>query len=218
MRSIRKRTGALAAALALCAAMVAAGVAFGTVTVYQQSFNGKASVRAMKQVSGGKRCSKGHREKARAMRVVLHRRDVLCSYSPPVIADSAVPDHEISVTARILKKQTPRALRKPSYVALRLRLAKGSRYELQVFPHSGRYRLLRTPSGGGSEFPAVGQSDAIKGIGGKNLLRLRAFGAKIAAFVNNERVAVATDTEPGQVKGRKMSFGLGSQRDRKSVV
>lgn len=212
MRSMRS-TRPLLACLAVAGGLALAAGAYATVAVYSQSFNGKASVRAMKQASGGNRCAKGFRDKAKMMRVVVKRKDVLCSYSPPVIGDSAVPDHEISLMGRILKKETPRAVRRASYISLRLRVAKGSSYELQVFPHRERWRLERHPSGG--DFPVVGTSQNIKGIGGKNRLRLRAFGAKVVAHVNGKRLVLITDPDPGQVKGRKIAFGVGSRKDTK---
>jgi hypothetical protein len=214
MRSKRKRTGALAGALAIGAALAVVAMAFASVTVYKATFDRKGSVRAQTQASGGKRCDKAHHSKSHTMRVRVLRRDVLCSYRPPVVADSAVPDHEITVVARLAKKQTPRSVRKRSYIAVILRLGKGSRYEFQVFPRTGRYRLLRVPSGGG-DFPVQGHSDAIKGIGRKNKIRLRAYGARIQARVNGTELVDVTDGQPGQVDGRRMAFGLGSTKNAK---
>jgi hypothetical protein len=213
MRSKRKGTGALAGALAVVAALAVASLAFATVTIYKESFARKGSVRALSQFSGGKRCAIAHHRKSRTLRVRVLRRDVLCAYRPPVVADSAVPDHEINVAVRLAKKQTPRAVRRKSYVAVLLRVDKNSHYQFRVFPHSGRYELLRVPNGGGGGFPVTGKSDAVKGIDATNKVRLRAFGARIEAFVNGTRLADVTDADPGQVDGRRIAFGVGSLKD-----
>ena len=44
-------------------------------------------------------------------------------------------------------------------------------------------------------------------------VRLRAFGARIEAFVNGTRLADVTDADPGQVDGRRIAFGVGSLKD-----
>lgn len=212
MRSIRKR-GVAVGLMASLAFLLAGAVALATVTVYKESFTGKGSVRELKRASGGKRCNKAHRESTQQLRITAKRGGVLCAYSPPLIADSPVPDHEIQIDARVLRKQTPKALRRATYTALRLRLAGNSHYELQIFPRRKRFRLVRTPNGPG--FPVAGNSDAIKPLGKKNRMKLRAFGARIVASVNGTRLALVEEASPGQVAGRKLAFGMGSRKQAK---
>ena len=44
-------------------------------------------------------------------------------------------------------------------------------------------------------------------------LKILAQGAEITALVNGKEVAKATDSNPGQVEGRKIRFAIGSQKD-----
>lgn len=213
MRSIRKRTGVAVGLLTPLAVLLAAAVALATVTIYKESFSGSDSIRQLKRSAGNKQsCAKRHTSTKR-LRVVAKRGGLLCAYAPPVIGDSAVPDHEVQVEGRVLRKKTPRALRRSTYFSLRLRATRNSYYELQVYPRRKRFRLLRSPSGAG--FPVTGRSDAIKVLGQLNTLRLRAFGARIVALVNGTRVAVVEDAAPGQLSGRKLDFGVGSNKKAK---
>lgn len=213
MRAIRKRTGVAVGLLTPLALLLVAAVALATVTVYKESFGGSDSVRELKRAAGSKKqCAKRHTN-SKQLRVAARRGGLLCAYAPPVLGDSAVPDHEIQLEGRVLRKQTPKSMRASTYIAARLRVAGNSHYELQVFPKRKRFRLLRTPAGAG--FPVAGRSDAIKPLGRMNKLKLRAFGARVVAWVNGTRLALVEDAAPGQVAGRKLAFGVGSNKKAK---
>jgi hypothetical protein len=209
MRSIRKRLGVVAGA-PVALALLCAAVALANVTVYKEPFSSKGSVRELKPAEGAKNCSKGFRSKAKQLRVSAKRGNVLCAYSPPLVGDSAVPDHEIQIDARVLRKRTPAKLRASAHASVRLRAARNSYYELQIYPRRQRFRLLRVPSGAG--FPQAGRSEAIKPLGQRNRIKLRAFGARVVAWVNGTRLATVEDASPGQLTGRKLAFGVGSGR------
>ena len=75
------------------------------------------------------------------------------------------------------------------------------------------------PAGGG--FPSKGKSNAIKKVNERNRIEIIATGAEIRAVVNGKEVAKVSDSNPGQVQGRKVRFALGSraeQEDKKVVA
>ena len=74
----------------------------------------------------------------------------LCEYSPPVAGDADRPNHVFMAKGRVLKG-TPKALRDDAYLAIKVRAGHGRGYELRVRPKAGRFKLVRSPSGGGVE-------------------------------------------------------------------
>ena len=64
-----------------------------------------------------------------------------------------------------------------------------------------------------------GKSRAIKGANKPNVLRLKAAGNKVTARVNSRKVAEVTDSNAGQVGGRKLEVFVGNKRStNKDVV
>lgn len=200
---------ALLAVLALGAGLFASGAA-GLVAVYVNNLSSKAQYKELKRASGGEKgCERSYRKKAKAMRVSV-RGQRLCAYMPPVTGDGPRPNHDFAVDGKVLKS-TPKAFRKPAYLAILVRVGGGNSYELQVRPKSKRFRLVRNPDG--AAFPASGQNrKAIAGIGKRNKLRIRAKGATVTAWVNGKRLANVTDPDAADFKGAKVAFGLGSRR------
>ena len=140
-----------------------------------------------------------------------------CGYRPPVEGDSDGPDHDFQAKGKLLRA-TPKGLRGSAYLAIAVRSGKSSRYELRIFPKKHKFELRRAPSGGGGGFPETGQSRAIKGVDKPNVLRLKAAGNKVTARVNCTKVAKVTDSNAGQVGGRKLEVGVGSKRSTNKQV
>jgi hypothetical protein len=199
-------TVAAGASLALAASAAA------VVYIYSNSFGSTRAYREIDQTGGGKNaCQESYGKDAHVMHIEMSGK-TFCEYSPPVTGDSAQPDHEIVVSGRILDS-TPKNTRDQAYLGARVRVGDDTYYELRVTPKGKKYRLTRNPAGGGSGLPITGQSNKIKPIGTKNTLRLRITGSDVDAFVNGKSVATYHDPNPGQVTGRKVSFGIGSTKD-----
>jgi hypothetical protein len=206
-RRTRPAVALLAAALALA---LAAAVALAGVTVYKNNFSSRTEAKELRH-SSGKHCAKRWRQKAKSVRAQRNRGSGACGYRPPVEGDTSGPDHAFQVREKLLKK-TPRGIRGSSYVAVAVRSGKSSGYELRIFPKRHKFQLRRAPSGGGGGFPAKGRSQAIKGVNKPNVLRLKAFGNRVTARVNGTQLAKVTDSNAGQVGGRKLEVSVGSTR------
>lgn len=207
----RTRFTALRAALLAAGALslaLAAGAA-AVVYVYSNNFSSKTDYQEVKQTGGGNDCGDSHRQRSRALRIGV-RSDVFCEYSPPVTGDADRPDQQIVVAAKVLKS-TPRALRRAVYVAVRIRVGGGNHYELLIKPNNGKYVLSRSPGSAG--LPLKGRSNAIKRVGGRNKLLLKASGNQIRAVVNGRLLASFFDPNSGEVLGRRTAFGFGSTKD-----
>ena len=211
MPNARPKSRIFALLIAAAAALAVAATAFGSVAIYNNSMPNENSVKEMKQVEGGKPCSKSFRKKSKVMRVAVKRGERTCAWAPPVQGDRDLPDHEFIAVGRILKEKTPKSVRDATYLSLQVRFAPKESYELQITPKGHKFKLIRTPNGSG--FPRKGTNRAINGLGSKNVLRLKAFGAKVAAYVNGKKLAVVTDGDPGQVEGRKLALGIGSRKN-----
>ena len=200
--------------LALVAAILALGLvaaaALGAVTVYKNRFSNRADARELRHVEG-KHCSKRLRKRANALRVTVKRGREVCGYRPPVEGDAPGPDHRLQVTAKLLKA-TPKGVRDGAYVGVAVRVAKDESYELRVFPSRHHFELRRSPAGGGSDFPATGDSSAIKGTRKSNVVRIEVTGNTVTGKVNGTKVAEATDTNASEVAGRKLEVSIGHRR------
>ncbi len=216
MGPIRLTTRA-ALVLALAVAIgVAAATALAGVTVYKNSFSRKGEVKELRQAEGT-HCKRGFRKKAGKVRIDVTRGPEVCGYRPPVEGDTDGPDHDFQANAKFLRG-TPKGLRKQAYVAVAVRSGKTSAYELRVYPVQHRFKLLRSPSGGGGAFPDQGRSSAIKGFNKPNVIGLKASGSRVIARVNGTKVATLTDTNPAQVGGRRLEVAVGSgKRSAKTV-
>ena len=211
MPNARPKTRIFALLIAGAAALAVAATAFGSVAIYNNAFPNENSVKSLKQVEGGNPCSKSFRKKSKTMRVAVKKGERLCAWAPPVLGDRDLPDHEFIAVGRVLKNKTPKPVRDATFLSLQVRFSPKESYELQITPKGKKWKLVRTPDGSG--FPFSGKSKAIKGLGSNNVLRLKAFGAKIAAYVNGKKLKVVTDNDPGQVEGRKLALGLGSRKN-----
>ena len=210
MRRKRQRSRFLVPAL--CAAGLSLALVAGAqavIYVYSNGFSARDDVREITRKGGGAKCDKSFHRKAGSMGVSAQGKR-LCEYSPPVAGDGNQPNHVFMAKGRVLKG-TPKALRDDAYLAVKVRAGHGRGYELQVRPKAGRFKLVRSPSGGGVE--ESGKSNAIKKIGKLNTLRVEVKNARVKAFVNGQQVAGAVDSNPEKIDGRKLTFGIGSRKD-----
>lgn len=201
-------------AVALLAAFLALGVgavvAVAGVTVYANHFSSRADVKELKRVEGD-RCVRRWRKKAEKLRIEVKRGREVCGYAPPVAGDSEKPDHDLRITGKLLK-QTPKGARDGAYLAVMVRASRNRGYELRVFPTKHRYELRRSPADGGGGFPASGTDTAIKGIKKANTLKLKVVGDTVTAAVNGTKLAEVTDSNPGDVSGRRLEIAVGNKK------
>lgn len=216
MKKPRSTTRAFAVAVAAAALAIAASTAVAEITVYQNDFSSRNEYRAIESSGGGKRCDRRYREKSKSMLASLARGPATCSFRPPVVGDRELPDHELRVDAKILKR-TDSSVRDGAFIELSVRAGGGKTgYALRVIPKRKRFFLIRRPNGGG--FPVQGKSKAINGINERNQLKLIARGAKVSGFVNGKEVAKVSDPDPGEVAGSKLRFAIGGQKDKRGKV
>jgi hypothetical protein len=191
------------AAVAALAALAA--IALANVTIYVNDFNRRSGAQALDGPKSNA-CHKSWIKEKNALKVEV-REGRACSYRLPVESVEALPDHDLKVEAKILPS-TPGAIRDTAYVGLFVRAGGGEFYELRVFPRTGDYSVRRTPDGPG--FPANGSDGAIKGVGKRNTIRLEVFGTRVRALVNGNELEDFTDSDPGEVQGKKLRLVVGN--------
>jgi len=200
---------------ALCSLLLAAIAAQAAVRVYSNDFSSRKEFAEIER-SGGKACERRYRKKSKSMLATVERGPATCSFRPPIQGDGELPNHHVSVDAKVLDR-TPKSIRGGAFIELTVRSGGGGvGYSLRVFPEKERFTLTRGPEGG--KFPITDESSAIKKVGERNRLELVANGADIRAFVNRKEVAKITDENPGQVTGRKIRFSIGSEEQAKKEV
>lgn len=200
---------------ALVATCAFAAVALANITVYTNNFDRNSDYKQIRKADK-KACDNSYREGAKKIRVDVGHGNHLCGLLPPVSGDSDVPDHDVRVQGKFIKKGTTKSQRKGAYVSLAVRVGAGQRYELTVKPRNKRFSLARIPNGSG--FPVEGHLKEIKPFDKMNTLRLRAFGTRIRAFVNGQKVGSKREDNPGEVAGRRIVFGLGNSRPSKQPI
>ena len=206
----RRSAGAFAAVCVI--GLLAATIGFAEVAVYGNHFRTRDDVSQLASV-GGKKCHHNWRKESETLFVVVERGPHACNIRPPVKSDGDQPNDIWRARLKITR-DTPKALRDDAYVALEVRSGPDSGYQLRVFPKDDRWRLLRTPAGGG--FPQNGTDHAIKGVNDFNELELRAIGDKIKALANGHVLTDVTDGSPGEVSGRRLAaiIGVSKETDR----
>ncbi len=210
-RTRRALASAVAAVLTLGAA-----TAVAEVTVYDNDFSSQGQFNQILRSGGGKRCDKNYREKSKVMVASVKKSPTTCSFRPPVQGDDELPNQGVSVDGKILK-ETPKAVRGGAFIEVTVRAGGANTgYSLRIFPQRQRYELDRRPAGNG--FPAEGKSDAIKKVNERNRIEIVATGAEIRAIVNGKQVAKLSDSNPGEVQGRKVRFAIGSRANKDKPV
>lgn len=213
-KKIKRTLLAAATGVALCAWIGTALAA--EVTVYGNNFSTREKYDQIIRTSGGKSCERRYRAKSQAMLASVKRGQSSCGFVAPVESDQALPNHSATVVGKVLKK-TPKRVRPGAYLEVSLRAGgAGVGYTLRVFPQKRRFELFRGPEG--PDFPATGNSDAINKVNERNELQLSVKGARIQAFANGEALVSVTDTDPGQVTGRKVRFASGTTKQRDEVT
>jgi uncharacterized low-complexity protein len=204
-----RRTRLAVVLLAAVLALGLAAAALAGVTVYTNNFSGRAEAKQLKHTEG-RHCEERWRRKAKSILVEVKKGPGRCGYRPPVEGDTPGPDHDFQAELKLLRA-TPVGIRRSAYMAVAVRSGKSSRYELRIFPKKHKYELRRIPAGGGGGFPKKGTSRAIK-VNKPNVLRLKAVGNTVTARVNSKKVAQVTDSNPGQVDGRRLEVLVGNKR------
>ena len=208
-RSRRQRISAAVASTATAAAVCAA-IAAAT-TVYSNDFQSESQFNQIVRSGGGKRCDTNYRAKSKTMHVNVHGGPSACLVRPPVLGDQELPNHIARMQGKILKK-TASSARGGAFLELDVRAGGGGvGYRLLIFPEKRKWELLRGPKGGG-ELPARGKNRAINPINERNVIQLSVVGAKLVASVNGKELTTVSDTDPGQVTGRKVRFGVGTTK------
>ncbi len=213
--SSRKLTKRHAITALVAGCLLAGGAnALAEVTVYNNNFASQGRYDEIERSGGGKRCERKYREKSKVLLASLKKSPATCAFRPPIQGDEELPNHALTIDAKVLKK-TPRSARKGAFFELTVRAGgKGSGYALRIFPQRQRYELRRGPKGSG--FPAGGKSKAIKRTNSRNRIDLVATGAEIIAAVNGKEIARVDDTNPGAVEGRKVRFAIGNKSNTKA--
>src|SRR5919197_4391534 len=148
MTRSRTRLSLAVAAAAVGLAAALAGVAVAT-TVYSNDFASESLFDQIVRSGGGKKCDHRYRAKSKTMHVSVHGGPATCSFRPPVLGDSELPDHIARVQGKILKK-TPSSARGGAFLEVDVRAGGGGvAYSLLVFPEKRKFELLRGPKGGG---------------------------------------------------------------------
>ncbi|MGZ8676598.1 MAG: hypothetical protein ACXWXU_07150, partial [Solirubrobacterales bacterium] len=169
MRKLKPTRNALAIATAVLLT-AALGTALASVTVYDNNFSSRAEFKQMIKSGGGKRCDRSYRKKAKSLLVSVKRSPTVCSFRPPVQGDAALPNYDVKLEGKLLKK-TAKPLRGGAFIEIDARVGGGGiGYYLHVYPHSQRFELQRGPGANG--FPVKGKSDAIRKVNQRNQLRL----------------------------------------------
>jgi hypothetical protein len=198
------------AALGAVACCALAATAFAFVQVYSNNFNNKPQYREIKTVTEGGHCKRKFMEERQAFQGFTTDGPRHCRFKPPVQGAQPQPDHRFDVVGRVLSK-TPSQIRTDAYVSISVRVGGGDRYELRVWPKDKTYELRRKPGGPG--FPVAGPNGDIKPIGRANRMRLLVEDARVRAYVNGTELANVVDPSPGELRGAKVEFGVGNQRN-----
>ena len=212
-------TGAtLAAVLVLLA--VAGSASGALIGIYRNAMETEAQRGEVVKLSG-ERCGRGGSD--HALRVVVGKRTKECSYRTMVLGR----DLEIAATARLLS-QTPKAVRRKSYLALNLRSGDGARYQLLAYPLQRKAQLRKTLSDGSVEYLRIAKNvKSVMGVDKANKLRLRAFNittgrdrghCRILAYVGKVLVADFTDRAAGDLPGRASGFAVGAAKNAKGAA
>jgi hypothetical protein len=209
MRS-RARTPLLAAVLggALALAMcVYAAIALADVVVYSNTLTSERDGNELHNFQGkAANCSR-HVTKGSLM-IIVTGKDI-CGYRLPLEGDGPQPNHSLHARVK-LGKQTPKALRRKSFLGVGVRVGGGTGYTLRLLPTRHQFALRRLPSGKG--FNKGGKDAKIKGLNKWNDIRLQAIGTKVTAVVNGKTVASVTDADAKGVTGRKAEIFAGANK------
>ena len=157
------------------------------------------------------------------LRISVGKKTEACALRTPVLGR----DLEIVATERLLSG-TPKAVQHKSYLGLQLRAGGGGKYEMRVFPLQRKVQLIKvTPER--TKYLAIAKNlEMVKGVNKANALRLRATNiteegpekgnVTLLGFLGSERVAEATDTAGGELKGRASAVTVGAPNNADGLI
>lgn len=215
----RRITAVVLAALAaaLCTAAAATAESIGVYRNTMESDGQRGQVRKL----SGKACKSGG--SSTAFRVFVGKATSECAYRTPVVGR----DLEIAAVGRLLG-QTPKPLQRKAFIALDLRAAEGSGYQLAVYPGQAKAQLRKLSPGGGVEYLHIEKNVAtLRGLDEANQLRLQAFNVTsgpekgschLLAYVGAKVVADVTDPAAGELEGQASGFSIGASGNAKGAV
>jgi len=193
-----------AAAIALSAL---AGVALADVLVYSNTLTTKNDGKQLHHFEGkGADCSRHVRKGSLLIQVT--GKDT-CGYRLPLEGDKPQPNHALHARLK-LGKQTPKELRKKSFLGVAVRYGGGTGYTLRILPQRHQFKLRRLPHEKG--FNVAGKDKHVKAINKWNDVRLQAVGGHVVAIVNGKKVADVNDSSATAVKGRKAEVFAGANK------
>jgi hypothetical protein len=201
----RRAVAALAGAAAL--ALVAfAGVALAGVLIYSNTLSSNSAGKQLAHFEGNRSNCARH-VRGGSLLIQATGKD-LCGYRLPLEGDRRQPDHTLQARLK-LDKQTPKKLRKKSYVGVAVRVGGGTGYYLRLLPSRHQFALRRLPHAKG--FNRSGKTKKIK-ASKWNHVRLQAIGSTITAIVNGKKVASVDDSADTGVTGRKAEVFAGANK------
>lgn len=206
---------ALLVAVGFGSGAASAGAA-SNLTIYSNSLRGADGRKQVRQYGRKATCKRGGSPKAFRLKVGKATRE--CFYQPPVVGR----DLQMTTAARLFKK-TPRGVLKRAWVAVNLRqAANGSRYQFAVIPRLRRYSLRRIAPNGKMKILAYGKdTKKINPPNKANRITFRAYNgvkgqpassARLVGVVNGKRLALVDDKQGDRMKGRDVTFSIGSKR------
>lgn len=217
---MRGRTTAVilaALAAALCTAAAASAESIGVYRNTMESEGQRGQVRKL----AGERCKSGG--SSTAFRVFVGKATSECAYRTPVVGR----DLEVAAVGRLLS-DTPKALQRKAFLALDLRAAEGSGYQLAVYPGQAKAQLRKLSPEGGVEYLHIEKNVAtVRGLDEANQLRLQAFNVisgpekgscHLLAYVGATVVADVTDPAAGELEGQASGFAVGAAGNAKGAV
>lgn len=195
----------------LIAALAAASVASGAISIFKSSFSTRGEYGAIERLSGSsKACKRSWRGK-KSLGVVVKGGEADCVLSTPVEGDASKPNQIVKAVA-VVSKETDKKVRKDTYVGVAVRADSRGDYELRVFPKSRRWQLVKS-----GEVLEEDREKSIESLDEKNRMEISAIGNAVTAKVNGTKLATFSDKDASQVKGRKTALVYGSRKRSKKA-
>jgi hypothetical protein len=114
----------------------------------------------------------------------------------------------VKAVFKIFSEGTTSKIRRGAFGLLALRASNSSRYQLRVFPKSGRWELRRGPNS--SEFPISGKLKKAPGLDKRAKVVMQLSGDTINASINGKHaVKDKVDPSSAEVGGTATRVGIG---------
>lgn len=206
----RKPRRAMLIALTCSLTLAIAATGYGAVTIYDNDFKSRSEFKTVRKAAGGKACDRTwHKRKALGIKV-KQKRKTTCAYEVPVYADRSGANMTVKAVFKVSSEDTTSKVRRGAFGLLAMRASNSARYQLRVFPKSGRWELRRGPAS--NEFPAKGKLKKAAGLDKRNKIVMQLSGDRINAWVNGKRVIKdKVDGSSAQVDGTATRVGIGQK-------